>query len=176
MLARAQGALEHLELRAAADDRPPLERDRHTSQHDSPAPGQTIADGGHPERCRTSGGHDGRLEPGHDPDDAIGQVAGDAQPVQGGGQVGSGALEMGTADAQAAVAADHGSPVALGAAQRLPQDRHHVLAVPGTDGESVTSIAKGLTYKTASGQERTVSRRALYNAFKAYDAERSETP
>jgi hypothetical protein len=31
------------------------------------------------------------------------------------------------------------------------------------DGESVTSIAKGLTYKTASGQERTVSRRALYN-------------
>ena len=40
------------------------------------------------------------------------------------------------------------------------------------DGESVTSIAKGLTYKTASGQERTVSRRALYNAFKAYDAER----
>jgi hypothetical protein len=44
------------------------------------------------------------------------------------------------------------------------------------DGESVTSIAKGLTYKTASGQERTVSRRALYNAFKAYDAERSETP
>jgi hypothetical protein len=44
------------------------------------------------------------------------------------------------------------------------------------DGESVTSIAEGLTYKTASGQERTVSRRALYNAFKAYDAERSETP
>ena len=44
------------------------------------------------------------------------------------------------------------------------------------DGESVTSIAKDLTYKTASGQERTVSRRALYNAFKAYDAERSETP
>jgi hypothetical protein len=39
------------------------------------------------------------------------------------------------------------------------------------DGESVTAIAKGLTYKTASGEERTVSRRALYNAFKAYDAE-----
>lgn len=37
-------------------------------------------------------------------------------------------------------------------------------------------LAKGLTYKTASGEERTVSRRALYNAFKAYDAERSETP
>ncbi|MER6002831.1 recombinase family protein [Nonomuraea angiospora] len=35
------------------------------------------------------------------------------------------------------------------------------------DGESVASIAKGLTYKTAGGEERTVSRRALYNAFKA---------
>ena len=39
------------------------------------------------------------------------------------------------------------------------------------DGESVTSIAKRLTYKTASGEERTVSRRVLYNAFKAHDAE-----
>jgi len=44
-----------------------------------------------------------------------------------------------------------------------------------TDGESVTSIAKGLTYKTAGGDERTVSRRALYNAFKAHDAELAET-
>jgi hypothetical protein len=43
------------------------------------------------------------------------------------------------------------------------------------DGESVTSIAKGLTYKTASGEERTVSRRALYNAFKAHDADQAET-
>ena len=43
------------------------------------------------------------------------------------------------------------------------------------DGESVTSIAKRLTYKTASGEERTVSRRALYNAFKTHDAERAET-
>jgi hypothetical protein len=33
---------------------------------------------------------------------------------------------------------------------------------------------KGLIYKTASGEERTVSRRALYNAFKAHDAERAE--
>jgi hypothetical protein len=41
------------------------------------------------------------------------------------------------------------------------------------DGESVTSIVKGLTDKTAGGQERTVSRRALYNAFKAHDAERA---
>jgi DNA invertase Pin-like site-specific DNA recombinase len=41
------------------------------------------------------------------------------------------------------------------------------------DGESVTSIAKGLTYTTAGGQQRTVSRRALYNAFAAYDAEQA---
>jgi DNA invertase Pin-like site-specific DNA recombinase len=38
------------------------------------------------------------------------------------------------------------------------------------DGESVTSIAKGLIYTTAGGQQRTVSRRALYNAFAAYNA------
>jgi DNA invertase Pin-like site-specific DNA recombinase len=43
------------------------------------------------------------------------------------------------------------------------------------DGESVTSIAKNLTYKTAAGEQRTVSRRALYNAFKAHNAERAET-
>jgi DNA invertase Pin-like site-specific DNA recombinase len=43
------------------------------------------------------------------------------------------------------------------------------------DGESVTRIARGLTYKTAGGGERTVSRRALYNAFKAHDAELAET-
>ncbi len=43
------------------------------------------------------------------------------------------------------------------------------------DGESAASIAKGLTYKTASGDERTVSRRALYNAFKAHDADRTES-
>ena len=42
------------------------------------------------------------------------------------------------------------------------------------DGESVTSIAKGLTYTTtAGGQQRTVSRRALYNAFAVYDAEQA---
>jgi DNA invertase Pin-like site-specific DNA recombinase len=43
------------------------------------------------------------------------------------------------------------------------------------DGESVTSIARGLTYKTAGGGERTVSRRALYNAFKAHDTELAES-
>jgi DNA invertase Pin-like site-specific DNA recombinase len=42
------------------------------------------------------------------------------------------------------------------------------------DGQSVTSIAKELTYKTAGGEERAVSRRALYNAFRAHDAERAE--
>ncbi|MDQ2873852.1 MAG: recombinase family protein [Actinomycetota bacterium] len=41
------------------------------------------------------------------------------------------------------------------------------------DGESVTSIARGLTYKTAGGAERTVSRRALYNAFRAHDTEQA---
>jgi hypothetical protein len=41
------------------------------------------------------------------------------------------------------------------------------------DGESVPSIARGLTYKTAGGAERTVSRRALCNAFRAHDAERA---
>jgi hypothetical protein len=43
------------------------------------------------------------------------------------------------------------------------------------DGESVTSIAKGLTYKTASGEEWTVSRRALYNAFKEHDDRQAST-
>ena len=41
------------------------------------------------------------------------------------------------------------------------------------DGESVTSIARGLTYKTAGGQERMVSRRAPYNAFRAHDTEQA---
>ena len=36
-------------------------------------------------------------------------------------------------------------------------------------------LVMGLTYKTAGGGERTVSRRALYNAFKAHDAELAET-
>ncbi|MGH3199668.1 MAG: hypothetical protein ACRDNT_27960 [Streptosporangiaceae bacterium] len=34
----------------------------------------------------------------------------------------------------------------------------------------MTGIARGLTYTTAGGAERTVSRRALYNAFRAHDA------
>ena len=80
-LARAQGPLEHLELRPAADDRPPRQRDRHTRQHDSPAPGQTTGDGGHPKRYHAPRGHDGRLEPGRDPGDAAGQAAGNAQLI-----------------------------------------------------------------------------------------------
>jgi len=43
------------------------------------------------------------------------------------------------------------------------------------DGESVTSIAQGLTDKTASGEQRTVSRRALCNALKAHDAGQAGT-
>jgi DNA invertase Pin-like site-specific DNA recombinase len=52
----------------------------------------------------------------------------------------------------------------------ISKDMMRVALGRRADGESVTSIAKGLTYKTASGEERTVSRRALYNAFKAHDA------
>lgn len=48
----------------------------------------------------------------------------------------------------------------------------HIALCRRAEGESVTSIAKSLTYKTAGGEERPVSRRALYNAFKAHDAER----
>ncbi|MFI7671537.1 recombinase family protein [Nocardia sp. NPDC049526] len=62
-----------------------------------------------------------------------------------------------------------GRPVAIS------KDMMRVALGRRADGESVTSIAKGLMYKTASGEERTVSRRALYNAFKAYDAERAST-
>jgi DNA invertase Pin-like site-specific DNA recombinase len=53
----------------------------------------------------------------------------------------------------------------------ISKDMMRVALGRRADGESVTSIAKGLTYKTAGGQERAVSRRALYNAFKANDAE-----
>jgi DNA invertase Pin-like site-specific DNA recombinase len=73
--------------------------------------------------------------------------------------------------AQAAAEGRHG-----GRRPVISKDMMRIALGRRADGESVTSIAKGLTYKTASGQERTVSRRALYNAFKAYDAERSETP
>ena len=73
--------------------------------------------------------------------------------------------------AQAAAEGRHG-----GRRPVISKDMMHIALGRRADGESVTSIAKGLTYKTASGQERTVSRRALYNAFKAYDADRSETP
>jgi DNA invertase Pin-like site-specific DNA recombinase len=55
----------------------------------------------------------------------------------------------------------------------ISKDMMRVALGRRADGESVTSIARGLTYKTADGEERTVSRRALYNAFKAYDAERT---
>lgn len=56
----------------------------------------------------------------------------------------------------------------------ISKDMMHIALGRRADGESVTSIAKSLTYKTAGGEERTVSRRALYNAFKTHDAERAE--
>ena len=92
------------------------------------------ADRGHRAGRHRSGGHDDRPEPGYYPDDAIGQVTGNAKLVQGAGQVGGGAVEVGVADAQAAVGGSQvRSLVALAAAERLAQDRHHVRPVPGTD-------------------------------------------
>jgi len=72
--------------------------------------------------------------------------------------------------AQAAAEGRHG-----GRPPVISKDMMRIALGRRADGESVTSIAKGLTYKTASGEERTVSRRALYNAFKAHDAEQAET-
>jgi DNA invertase Pin-like site-specific DNA recombinase len=54
----------------------------------------------------------------------------------------------------------------------ISREMMHIALGRRAEGESVTSIAKSLTYKTAGGEERTVSRRALYNAFKTHDAER----
>lgn len=58
----------------------------------------------------------------------------------------------------------------------ISKDMMRVALGRRADGESVTSIAKELTYKTASGEERTVSRRALYNAFRAHDASQAQSP
>ncbi|WP_194894410.1 recombinase family protein [Catenulispora pinisilvae] len=69
--------------------------------------------------------------------------------------------------AQAAAEGRHG-----GRRPVISKDMMRIALGRRADGESVTSIANGLTYRTADGEERTVSRRALYNAFKAYDAER----
>ena len=68
--------------------------------------------------------------------------------------------------AQAAAEGRHG-----GRRPVISKDMMRIALGRRADGESVTSIAKRLTYKTASGEERTVSRRVLYNAFKAHDAE-----
>jgi DNA invertase Pin-like site-specific DNA recombinase len=46
-------------------------------------------------------------------------------------------------------------------------------AAEGRHGARRPVISRGLTYKTAGGQERTVSRRALYNAFRAHDTEQA---
>ena len=72
--------------------------------------------------------------------------------------------------AQAAAEGRHG-----GRRPVISKDMMRIALGCRADGESVASIARGLTYKTASGDERTVSRRALYNAFKAHDAERTES-
>ncbi|WP_327345201.1 hypothetical protein [Streptomyces europaeiscabiei] len=49
-------------------------------------------------------------------------------------------------------------------------------AVPTGTGGGVDRDQRPPTWQApASGEERTVSRRALYNAFKAHDAERAST-
>ena len=100
-LARAEGPLEHLELRPPADDRPPRQRDRHTRQHVSSGPGrqpataviqrvtmrQAVAAAAWARpRSRRSGRPGGR----------------DVQLVQGGAKAGGGTLEMSVPEAQAA--------------------------------------------------------------------------
>ena len=70
--------------------------------------------------------------------------------------------------AQAAAEGRHG-----GRRPVISRDMMRIALGRRADGESVTSIARGLTYKTAGGQERTVSRRALYNAFRAHDTEQA---
>jgi DNA invertase Pin-like site-specific DNA recombinase len=72
--------------------------------------------------------------------------------------------------ARAAAEGRHG-----GRPRVISRDMMRIALGRRADGESVTSIARGMTYKTASGEERAVSRRALYNAFKAHDAERAST-
>src|SRR5215469_4323561 len=92
------------------------------------------ADSGHPAGHSRSSGHDDRPEPGYYPNDAIGQVTGNAKLVQGAGQVGGGAVEVGVADVQAAVGGGQvRSPVVLAATERFAQGRHQVRPVPGTD-------------------------------------------
>lgn len=70
--------------------------------------------------------------------------------------------------AQAAAEGRHG-----GRRPVISRDMMRIALGRRADGESVTSIARGLTYKTDGGQERTVSRRALYNAFRAHDTEQA---
>ncbi len=72
--------------------------------------------------------------------------------------------------AQAAAEGRHG-----GRRPVISKDMMRIALGRRADGESAASIAKGLTYKTATGDERTVSRRALYNSFKAHDADRTES-
>jgi DNA invertase Pin-like site-specific DNA recombinase len=73
--------------------------------------------------------------------------------------------------AQAAAEGRHG-----GRRPVISRDMMRIALGRRADGESVTSIARGLPYKTAGGQERTVSRRTLYNAFRAMTPNRPPGP
>src|SRR5215467_15120065 len=77
-----------------------------------------------------SGGYHGWAQPGHDPDDLVGQMAGHTEGVEGRGEMARGPVEVTVGDAQATVRLDKvGSPVALGTAQRLTEDRDDVRTV-----------------------------------------------
>ena len=89
-------------------------------------------------------------EPGHDADDVVSEVAGNAQSVQGRVQMSGGAVEMGVTDAQASVGpGEVGSAIALATAQRLAQDRGDITAV--REGDAIGE----------EGPERRVSQQPL---------------
>src|SRR5215472_13164725 len=93
-----------------------------------------------------SGGYHGWAQPGHDLDDLVGQVTGNTEGIEGRGEMAGGPVEVGVGDAQAAVRLDKvGSPVALGAAQRLTEDRDDVRTVLGGDaaGEEPAELRVG---------------------------------
>jgi len=76
-------------------------------------------------------GHHGVVQSGHDRDDLVGQVAGNAQLVQRGVKVAGDEREVRAADSQAAVRPGNvRSPVALGTAQSLSQEGGQVPPVP----------------------------------------------
>ena len=76
----------------------------------------------------------GRPQPGHDPDDLVGQVAGNTQGIEGRDEMARGPVEVVIGDAQAAVCLDEVRPaVTLGPAQCLTEECDEVSTVLGSD-------------------------------------------